>query len=67
VFDQPDLPPASGAKKRSLPRIPVFDPEAAGPAALILRVAAAVVGLLLLGAAARLLWLQRDSLPPKPR
>lgn len=65
VFDQPDLPPASGAKKRSLPHIPVFDPEAAGPTALILRVAAAVVGLLLLGAAARLLWLQRDSLPPE--
>lgn len=65
VFDQPDLPPASGAKKRSVPDVPIFDPEAAGPTALILRVAAGIVGLMLLGAAGRLLWLQRDSVPPE--
>ena len=65
VFDQPDLSPASGAKKRSVPDMPIFDPEAAGPTALILRVAAAIVGLVLLGAAARLLWLQRESVPPE--
>ena len=45
---------------------PVFDPEAAGPAALILRVAAVIVGLALLGAAGRLLWLQREGASPAP-
>jgi predicted Zn finger-like uncharacterized protein len=65
VFDQPDLAPASESKKRSVPDMPIFDPEAAGPAALILRIAAGIVGLLLVGAAGRLLWLQRDSVPPE--
>jgi predicted Zn finger-like uncharacterized protein len=54
-------------KKRASPDAPAFDPEATGPAALILRVAAMLVGLALVGAAGRLLWLQRatDLAPPQ--
>ncbi len=64
VFDRPDLPAGPAAKQRAVPQMPVVDPEAAGPAALILRIAAAIVGLALLGAASRLLWLQHDEVPP---
>ena len=66
VFDQPDLPAAPAAKRRAAPEIPVSDPEAAGPTALILHIAAVLVGLALIGAAGRLLWLQRDDVPPAP-
>ncbi|MEX2209010.1 MAG: zinc-ribbon domain-containing protein [Myxococcota bacterium] len=66
----PDPPPAQAAAKsrRGVALdAPTFDPEAAGPAALILRVAAMLVGLALVGAAGRLLWLQRatDLAPPQ--
>ena len=53
-------------KRRAVAETPVFDPEATGPAALILRVAAVIVGLMLLGAAGRLLWLQRESVSSAP-
>ncbi len=65
----PDPPRAQALakpKRRAEPEAPVFDPEAAGPAALILRVAAMSVGLALLAAAGRLLWLQRDSQAAAP-
>ena len=64
-------PPASQAvakaKKRAAVDAPAFDPEAAGPAALILRIAAMIVGMALIVAAARLLWLQRvtEFAPPQ--
>ncbi|MBM4335993.1 MAG: hypothetical protein FJ108_08775 [Deltaproteobacteria bacterium] len=52
--------PAPRPKRRALAETPAFDPEAAGPIGLVLRVAAAIVGLALLAGAGRLLWLQRD-------
>lgn len=58
--------PATKAKKRAALETPGFDPEAAGPAALVLRIAAVFVGLALAGAAGRLLWLQGETLPPPP-
>lgn len=60
----PDPPPAQAAartRRGTALDAPAFDPEAAGPAATILRVAAMLVGLALFGAAGRLLWLQRAS------
>jgi predicted Zn finger-like uncharacterized protein len=65
----PDPPAAqAGAKpaRRAKADSAEFDPEAASPAALILRVAAMLVGLTLLGAAARLVWLQGGSAPSAP-
>lgn len=53
--------PVARAKRRPVPDAPAFDPEAASPIGLVLRIAALVVGVALLGAAARLLWLQRGS------
>ena len=58
--------PAAKAKRRVALETPGFDPEAAGPAALVLRIAAMIVGLALLGAAGRLLWLQRENVSPAP-
>ena len=60
AFDQPDIPAAS-AKKRSAPRRAEFDPEAGSSAALIVRIAAVLVGVALLGGAVRGLRLQREA------
>jgi hypothetical protein len=67
LFDQAELAAPEPAKKRSAPDVPAFDPEAAGPAAMILRVAAMVVGIGLLGVAGRALWLraEADFSPPQ--
>ena len=65
--DAPTAQAAAKAKRRAAPDVPAFDPEAAGPAALILRIAALLVGLALIGAAGRLLWLQRASVSAAPQ
>ncbi len=64
--DPPAAQASAKAKKRAAPEAPEFDPEAVSPAALILRVAAMLVGLALLGAAGRLLWLQRETASAAP-
>jgi predicted Zn finger-like uncharacterized protein len=58
--------PTAKAKRREALETQDIDLEAAGPEALVLRIAAALVGLALLGAAGRLLWLQRGSASPPP-
>ncbi len=63
--DPPAAQTGSKAGKRAA-KAAEFDPEAASPAALILRVAAMLVGLTLLGAAARLVWLQNEVAPSAP-
>ena len=60
AFDQPDIPVAS-AKKRAAPGPADFDPEAGSSAAVIVRIAAALVGVALLGGAVRGLRLQREA------
>jgi predicted Zn finger-like uncharacterized protein len=49
------------AKKRQAPDMPEFDPEAAGIATTVARIAAVLVGMLLLGGAARGLLLQSEA------
>ena len=62
VFDQPDIPEsAQPAKKRGAPEAVNFDPEAGSSAALIVRIAAVLVGVALLGGALRGLSLQREA------
>ncbi len=67
VLDSIQPKPAARPKRRALAEAPTFDPEAVSPIRLILRVAAVIVGLALLGAAGRILWLQRggDSSAPE--
>ena len=67
LFDQAETATPAPARKREAPDVPMFDPEAAGPAALILRVAAMLVGIGLLGVAGRALWLraEADFSPPQ--
>lgn len=60
AFDQPEIP-ATTAKKPTTRSAPDFDPEAVGSAALIVRIAAVLVGAALLGAAVHGLGLQREA------
>jgi predicted Zn finger-like uncharacterized protein len=62
-FDEADVPQpaASKKKKRRAPEAASFDPEAGSSAGLIVRIAAVLVGVALLGGAARGLSLQRDA------
>ncbi len=65
--DPPATQPGAKARKRAPADAPDFDPEATGPAALILRIAAMIVGMALVGAAGRLLWLQRALVSEPPQ
>jgi predicted Zn finger-like uncharacterized protein len=61
LFDQPEAP-AAPAKKGKSRNTPAFDPEAGSSLGVILRVAACLVGIALLGGALRGLSLQRQAL-----
>lgn len=62
ALEQPETPAASEKKKKKKSREPSFDPEAGSSLGVILKVAACLVGLALLGGALRGLTLQRQAL-----